>query len=159
MREGMILEKRETEVEARPDAVFRVFSGIGGERGWFYADWVWRLRGFLDRLVGGIGMRRGRRNPDSLRAGDALDFWRVEEVRENRLVRLRAEMKVPGRAWLQFEVVPEAGAEASVLTQTAFFEPKGLAGLLYWVVLYPFHRPIFSGLIGEIKRRSEEASS
>lgn len=158
MREGMIMEKRETEVESRPEAVFRVFSGIGGDRGWFYADWVWRLRGFLDRLVGGIGMRRGRRNPDTLRAGDALDFWRVEEVRENRLLRLRAEMKVPGRAWLQFEVVPEAGSEASVLSQTAFFEPKGLAGLLYWVVLYPFHRPIFSGLIREIKRRSEEAS-
>lgn len=157
MREGMILETRRTEVEAAPQTVYLVFSVLGGERGWYYAGWAWRLRGFFDRLAGGIGMRRGRRNPETLRPGDALDFWRVEEVAEGRLLRLRAEMKVPGKAWLQFEVAPTAGGEASILTQTAFFEPKGLLGLLYWMLLYPIHRLIFSGLIREIRKRSEGA--
>lgn len=104
-------------------------------------------------------MRRGRRSPDELRVGDAIDFWRVEEVEDNRLLRLRAEMKLPGLAWLQFEVRPEPGNDASLLTQTAFFEPKGLSGLLYWYMLYPIHRLIFPGLIGEIKRRSEPGVS
>ncbi|MFO1464026.1 MAG: SDR family oxidoreductase [bacterium] len=155
-REGMILEVRKTEVEAPPERVFAVFSGIGGDRGWFYADWAWRLRGLLDRLVGGPGMRRGRRNPDTLVAGDALDFWRVEEVRPGRRIRLRAEMKVPGRAWLQMEAEPLNGTDAhSLYVQTAYFEPKGLPGLLYWYLLYPIHQVIFSGLCREIKARSE----
>jgi hypothetical protein len=93
----------------------------------------------MDRLVGGVGMRLGRRDPDHLRVGDALDFWRVEEVRRPGLLRLRAEMKVPGRAWLQYEVMPAEGG--SRLVQTAFFEPKGLPGLAYWYVLYPVHGP------------------
>ena len=94
--QGMIVERRRVETAATPQLVFAVFSGIGGQRGWFYADWAWRLRGLLDRLIGGVGMRRGRRSPDSLRAGDALDFWRVESVEPGRLIRLRAEMKLPG---------------------------------------------------------------
>lgn len=155
-REGMILEVRETEVAAPPERVFQVFSGIGGERRWFYMDWAWQLRGLLDRLVGGPGMRRGRRNPDLLTPGDALDFWRVEEVLPDRLLRLRAEMKVPGRAWLQLETEPLEGSDSHALfVQTAYFEPKGLPGLLYWYLLYPMHKVIFSGLCKEIRRRSE----
>ncbi len=151
--EGMIRERRERLVDADPEATFRTFTGIGGRRGWFYADWTWRARGFLDRLVGGVGLRRGRRDPDHLRVGDALDFWRVEALEPGRLLRLRAEMKVPGRAWLQYDVA-DAGGGRSLLVQTAYFAPKGLAGLLYWYLLYPAHALIFSGLIAAIARRT-----
>jgi uncharacterized protein YbjT (DUF2867 family) len=152
--EGMLLEERRVESEAAPGAVFATFAGIGGKRGWFYADWAWQARGLLDRLVGGVGMRRGRRNPDDLRPGDALDFWRVEAVEPGRLIRLRAEMKVPGPAWLQFEASPRAGG-GTLLVQTAFFEPRGLAGLAYWYALYPLHQLIFSGMARAIARRAE----
>jgi hypothetical protein len=104
--------------------------------------------------VGGAGFRRGRRDPDDLRVGDALDFWRVEAVEENHLLRLRAEMKVPGRAWLQFEAKPQVEG-GTMLVQTAFFAPKGLTGLLYWYLLYPFHGPIFSSMVKEIGRTAE----
>jgi len=107
----------------------------------------------LDRLVGGVGMRRGRRDPDELRAGDSLDFWRVEHVVPGRSIRLRAEMKVPGRAWLQFEARP-LGPGTSELVQTAFFAPKGLFGLIYWYALYPMHALIFSGLAREVAKRA-----
>lgn len=153
--QGMIVERRQAVVEANSEHIFRVVSGMGGKRGWFYANWTWEIRGLLDRAVGGVGLRRGRRDPDVLRVGDALDFWRVEAVEETRLVRLRAEMKVPGRAWLQFEIQPlENGT--SQLSQTAFFAPKGLWGLLYWYVLYPIHTLIFSGMIRGIVLRAEQ---
>jgi uncharacterized protein YndB with AHSA1/START domain len=152
--EGMMVEERRSESAAPAEVVFRTFTGIGGERGWFYADWGWRLRGLLDRLVGGVGLRRGRRHPDQLRVGDALDFWRVEELEPGRLLRLRAEMKLPGRGWLQFEATPVA-AGGSVFTLLAFFEPRGFFGLLYWYLLYPLHRPFFSGLAREVVRRSD----
>ncbi len=155
-REGLILEHRRRPVNASPEAVFRVFSGIGGERGWFFMNVAWRLRGALDRMIGGVGLRRGRRDPDSLRVGDALDFWRVEAVEPGSLIRLRAEMKVPGKAWLEFQAEPRNDAEGSILTQTAFFAPKGLWGLMYWYVLYPLHGIIFSGLIRKIVRKAEE---
>jgi len=158
-REGMIIERRDIEVSAPPTAVFRVFSGIGGTRKWFYADDLWQLRGFVDRLLGGVGMRRGRRDPDSLIPGDAVDFWRVEEVEPGRLIRLRAEMKVPGKAWLQLEALPGDDAQHAVYRQTAFFEPKGLWGLLYWYCLYPIHYAIFSGLSLEMKKRVETLSN
>lgn len=152
-REGMILERREIRVAATPERVFAAVSRLGGRTGWLYLDWTWRVRGALDRLVGGVGMRRGRRDPVEVRPGDALDFWRVEAVEPPTLLRLRAEMKVPGRAWLQFEVrAPEGG---SVLAQTAFFAPKGLAGLVYWYALYPVHALIFSGLVRRLARRAE----
>ena len=112
-------------------------------------DWAWRLRGLADRVVGGVGLRRGRRDPAKLRVGDALDFWRVEAVEPGRLLRLRAEMKVPGKAWLQFTATPRDGG-TTLLEQTAFFAPKGLAGLLYWYALYPIHRVIFNGLVERI---------
>ena len=153
-REGMVREHRRRVVAASPAEVFRVFTGVGGERGWLYMDWAWRLRGFADRLLGGVGVRRGRRDPDQLRVGDALDFWRVEAIDRDHLLRLRAEMKVPGMAWLQFDAVPREDGR-TVLTQTAFFAPKGLSGWLYWYGLYPIHRMIFSGFIEAIARQAE----
>jgi hypothetical protein len=150
--EGMIMERRQRTVTAPADAVYRSFAGLGGKRGWLYMDWAWQLRGMTDRLCGGVGMRRGRRDPDDLRVGDALDFWRVEVVEPGRLIRLRAEMKVPGRAWLEFQALPQPRGQ-TLLSQTAFFEPKGLLGLLYWYVLYPIHSLIFSGLIRRIALR------
>ncbi len=152
--EGMIVERRMMEVAASPAAVFKVFSRLGGKNGWLAWDWAWRLRGGLDRLLGGVGMRRGRRDPDELRAGDAVDFWRVEVVEPDRMIRLRAEMKVPGLAWLQFQVVP-AGDGRSLLTQTAYFAPKGLSGHLYWYALYPLHGFIFGGMIRKLAEASE----
>ncbi|MCY4111499.1 MAG: DUF2867 domain-containing protein [Chloroflexi bacterium] len=153
-RHGTIVERRRMRVSATPRAVFRVFTGIGGARGWYFATWAWRLRGALDRVLGGVGLRRGRRHPDDLRIGDALDFWRVEDLRTDRSVRLRAEMKLPGRAWLQFET-REAEDGATHLEQTAGFIPKGLPGLAYWYGLYPLHRWIFAGLVKAIARRAE----
>jgi hypothetical protein len=153
-QEGMILERRQRAVAAPAEAVFRSFTQLGGSTGWLYLDWAWRLRGAIDRLLGGVGMRRGRRDPQDLRVGDALDFWRVETVEPGRAVRLRAEMKVPGRAWLEFQTEPRENGRA-VLTQTAFFVPHGLTGLLYWYALYPIHALIFSGLVERIARRAE----
>jgi hypothetical protein len=151
--EGMILERRQQMVAAPAAAVYQSFARLGGARGWLYMDWTWQLRGSVDRLFGGVGMRRGRRDPDDLRAGDPLDFWRVEQVEPGRLIRLRAEMRVPGRAWLEFKVAPQPDGR-TLLSQTAFFEPKGLWGLLYWYALYPVHSLIFSGLIREIARQA-----
>ncbi len=152
--EGMIIDERRVESAASAADVFATFSGIGGQRGWFYGDWGWKIRGAMDRMVGGVGLRRGRRNPDELRPGDALDFWRVEEVDFGRLIRLRAEMRVPGKAWLQFEVSsrPEGGA---LLVQRAFFEPRGFSGLLYWYLLYAIHQFFFAGMSRAIARRAE----
>lgn len=145
-----LVDTRQIAVACSPAAAFRPIERIGGSVGWYYGDWLWQLRGFLDLLVGGAGMRRSRRDPQTLRRGDALDFWRVEAIERDRLLRLRAEMKVPGRAWLQFEV---SGNElGSVIRQTAVFEPKGLAGLTYWYALYPVHRLIFRGMLREIGR-------
>lgn len=150
--EGLVREVRTLHVSARPEAVFRAFTGLGGERGWLVWNWAWRARGALDRLVGGPGLGRGRRDPDRLLAGEAVDFWRVELVRPPRLLRLRAEAKLPGRGWLQWEV--KAEGEGTRLTQTASFSPRGLPGTLYWYVLYPFHRMIFTDLIEAIGRQA-----
>jgi uncharacterized protein YbjT (DUF2867 family) len=146
VQDGMMIERRQLLVDAPPAAVFESFTSVGGERGWPSFNWAWRLRGIMDRLVGGAGFRRGRRDPDDLRVGDALDFWRVEAVEQDSLLRLRAEMKLPGRAWLQFEAKPQANNQ-TLLVQTAFFAPKGLSGLLYWYSLYPIHGFIFESMI------------
>jgi uncharacterized protein YbjT (DUF2867 family) len=148
-----LVDSRATSVAAPSGAAFGAIARIGGDVGWYYADWLWRLRGALDLLVGGAGMRRARRDPDALFPGDPLDFWRVEAVERDRLLRLRAEMKVPGRAWLQFEVVGDG--ERSVVRQTAIFEPRGLAGLLYWYALYPVHSVIFAGMLRGIATAAE----
>jgi hypothetical protein len=153
--QGMNIERRQKIIAASPETVYRVFSGLGGERGWLYANKLWRLRGIADRLVGGVGFRRGRRHPDEVRVGDALDFWRVEAVEPGRLLRLRAEMKLPGRAWLQFEARP-LPENKTHLVQTAYLAPKGLFGFLYWYGLYPFHGLIFGNLIGAIAERARK---
>jgi hypothetical protein len=150
-----LVDSRATSVAATARASFDAIVRIGGGVGWYYADWAWRLRGALDLLVGGAGMRRSRRDPDALVPGDPLDFWRVEAVERNRLLRLRAEMKVPGRAWLQFDVSDEG--DGSVIRQTALFEPRGLAGLAYWYALYPIHNLIFAGMLRGIAARAELA--
>ncbi len=151
--EGMIVEHRQRVVPASMADLYKTFMGLGGKRGWFYMNWAWEIRGFMDRMLGGVGLRRGRRDPDELRVGDALDFWRVEAIEPGRLLRLRAEMKVPGKAWLQLKVTPHE-AEKALLSQTAFFAPKGLFGWLYWYALYPLHGLIFSGLIDQIAQRA-----
>ncbi len=153
-QDGMFIEQRQELVEAPPAAVFRAFTAVGGERGWPSFNSLWRVRGMADRLIGGVGFRRGRRDPNDVRVGDALDFWRVEAVEEDRLLRLRAEMKVPGRAWLQFEAKGQEDGR-TLLTQTAFFASKGLLGLLYWYALYPVHGPIFSSMISRLRRQAE----
>ncbi|MFP5379581.1 MAG: SDR family oxidoreductase, partial [Vicinamibacteria bacterium] len=152
--EGMVIEHRQRKVEAPAHAVFRAFTSLGGDTGWLAMNWAWQLRGLLDRLVGGVGMRRGRRHPQEVRVGDALDFWRVEAVDPDALMRLRAEMKVPGRAWLQFQAVSQPDGQ-TLLTQTAFFAPKGLAGWLYWYALYPIHGLVFGGMIARLAERAQ----
>jgi uncharacterized protein YbjT (DUF2867 family) len=153
-QEGMILEQRQALVRASQAEVYSLFTSLGGERGWLFYNWAWEIRGLMDRLVGGVGLRRGRRDPNDVRVGDAVDFWRVEAVDPRRLLRLRAEMKVPGRAWLQFEAQPIENGKTQLI-QTAFFAPKGLSGFLYWYILYPLHSLIFSGLIRELKEQAE----
>jgi uncharacterized protein YbjT (DUF2867 family) len=150
--EGMIVERRLRLIDADPDRLFAEVERMGGIGGWPYANMLWRVRGLVDRRAGGVGMRPGRPHPERLREGDALDFWRVEEIRRPDLLRLRAEMKVPGRAWLQYEVEPvDVGSQ---LIQTAFFEPKGLPGLAYWYLLYPVHGLIFRGTLRTLADRA-----
>jgi uncharacterized protein YbjT (DUF2867 family) len=152
--EGMFIEQRRTASTARPESVFAIFTRIGGKRGWYYADWLWKLRGWLDQLVGGPGMRRGRRHPDELSPGDILDGWKVETIEAGRLLRLWFDMKAPGPAWLQFEAQPRADG-GTLLIITAFFEPHGILGLLYWFSLYPFHQIIFKGMSRAILKQAE----
>ena len=135
-------------------AAFAPIRRIGGERGWYYANWLWRLRGWADLLVGGVGVRRGRPNPEQLRVGDALDMWRVEAYEPGQRLRLAAEMKLPGRAWLEFEVSESEGG--SIIRQTAIFDPAGLWGLIYWYGIYPVHRRIFEGMLSAVAKRAEE---
>ena len=158
VHEGMIVEQRRRTVDAPSDTVYRTFSELGGRRGWLHLNWLWRLRGTLDRMVGGIGFRQGRRDPDRVRLGDAVDFWRVEVVEPGRRIRLRAEIKLPGSAWLQFEAHP-IGCDRTRMVQTAYFAPWGLLGLLYWHALYPIHRPIFAGMMRKLAPRAEASDT
>lgn len=155
--QGMLVDRRERITTAAPRDVFRVFTSLGGKRGWLYADWLWELRGVLDRLVGGIGTRRGRRSATSLRVGDAVDFWRVEAYRPYELLRLRAEMKLPGEAWLEFETTTREDGSTS-LKQTAFFDPRGAFGFLYWYAVLPFHEFIFGNMASRIVAQAEAAA-
>ncbi|KPJ77537.1 MAG: NAD-dependent epimerase [Gemmatimonas sp. SG8_23] len=152
--EGVVREVRTRVVDAPQEAVFRAFSSLGGDRGWRVWGWLWRLRGMVDQIVGGPGLRRGRRHRERLYPGEALDFWRVEEYRPTSLLRLRAEMKVPGRAWLQFEAIPEG--DRTRLVQTAFFAPTGFFGWLYWYGIYPLHAVIFSDMVDALARDALE---
>ncbi len=152
VEEGMYIETRQTLLDIQPEAVFRAYSGIGGERGWLYMDWAWGMRGWLDKAVGGVGLRRGRRHPDEVHAGESLDFWRVEEVEPDQLLRLRAEMKLPGKAWLEFKSEPKDGK--TLFTVTAYFAPYGLFGFLYWYAMWLPHRFIFDGLTRRIASRA-----
>ncbi len=156
--EGMYIAQRRTISKAEPDRVFAAFSKIGGKRGWYYANGLWWLRGRLDELVGGPGMRRGRRDPDELIEGDILDGWKVEKVEPGKLVRLSFDMKAPGPAWLQFEAQSRDGG-GSLLVITAFFEPHGVAGLAYWWSLYIFHLLIFKGMSEAIVKMAEGKTS
>jgi uncharacterized protein YbjT (DUF2867 family) len=149
------IDARRLHVAVDAERAFAPMAEIGGGRGWYHATWLWRIRGAIDLLVGGVGMRRGRRDPHALAVGDALDFWRVEAYEPGRRVRLAAEMKLPGRAWLEFEVVPAPGG--ALIHQTAVFEPVALPGLLYWYALLPVHGLIFGGLLRAIARRALEA--
>lgn len=151
--QGLVRETRTRWTPAPPERVFRVVCSLGGDRGWLYWDWAWGLRGLLDRLIGGPGLRRGRRHPTDLVPGDAVDFWRVEAVEAPRLLRLRAEMKLPGKAWLQWETVAEEGGTR--LVQTALFAPIGLIGTLYWNSLYPVHKVMFSGMVRTFTKAAE----
>ena len=151
--EGMAREERSIHVDLPPEQVARSFMSIGGDRGWLVWRWAWAMRSWMDRIIGGPGLRRGRRHPRNLHAGEALDFWRVEEVRFPHILRLRAEMIVPGQAWLQWETHPEDGGTR--LVQRALFAPRGFLGFAYWYALYPFHQFIFSDLINAIARDAE----
>jgi hypothetical protein len=152
--QGMLIDRRQVDTTASRAALFAVFTSLGGKRGWLYADFLWELRGVMDRLVGGIGTRRGRRSPSALRVGDAVDFWRVEAYERDRLLRLRAEMRLPGYAWLQFEALPREGG-GNCLRQTAFFEPHGLFGYAYWFSVLPFHSLIFGNMARRIAQVAE----
>ena len=150
---SLYTDVREVCVAADQVDTFAVVDGIGGERGWFAANWMWEIRGAMDRLVGGVGLRRGRRDPDHTQVGDALDFWRVEERIEPELLRLRAEMKLPGLAWLEWHVEPQA--DGTHLTQKATFHPRGLAGHAYWWSVAPFHAFVFKPMVRRIARAAE----
>jgi uncharacterized protein YbjT (DUF2867 family) len=152
-----LVDSRARVVNAPADRAFSPIRRLGGDAGWYWGNPLWRLRGALDAAAGGAGMRRGRRHPHLLRIGDALDFWRVDGYEEDRLLRLAAEMRLPGRAWLQFEVTP-AGAGRSEIRQTAIFDPAGLAGLAYWYALFPVHSLIFGGMLRALAGRAEAAA-
>jgi uncharacterized protein YbjT (DUF2867 family) len=156
-QEGLIMERRVRTVRASAERVYGEFTQLGGDTGWLFFDWAWQVRGWADRFLGGVGLRRGRRDAREVRVGDAVDFWRVERVEPGRALRLRAEMKVPGRAWLEFQVEPQEDGGAR-LSQTALFAPRGLWGLVYWYLLYPIHAVIFSGLVRRLGERAEERS-
>jgi uncharacterized protein YbjT (DUF2867 family) len=149
---GRLVDQRQIHVAVGPDRAFVPIARIGGERGWYFGTWLWRVRGAIDLVMGGVGMRRGRRDPETPAVGDALDFWRVEAYEPGRRLRLAAEMKVPGRAWLEFDVEP--AADGAIVHQTAVFEPAGLSGLIYWYVLLPVHAVIFAGMLRAIARHA-----
>jgi uncharacterized protein YbjT (DUF2867 family) len=152
-----LVDSRTADAHVSAEKAFRPIRRIGGQTGWYFANWLWKLRGFLDLLVGGAGMRRGRRDPESIAVGETLDFWRVEAYEPNRSLRLSAEMKLPGRAWLEFEVTESA--DLTTIRQTAIFDPVGLLGLMYWYGIYPLHRLVFAGMLRGIVRSAESTTA
>ncbi|MCT2592514.1 SDR family oxidoreductase [Streptomyces sp. N2-109] len=152
---SLYTDEREQLVDASSEALWQVIESIGGENGWYSLPLAWAVRGQLDRLVGGVGLRRGRRDSERLRVGDSLDFWRVEEIERGRLLRLRAEMRLPGLAWLELRSVPDARGR-TVYQQRAVFHPRGLAGQAYWWGVSPFHGVVFGGMARNIAREAEK---
>ncbi len=144
----LLLDSRSIRVRVPPENAFQPILRIGGATGWYYANWLWKLRGAIDLLAGGVGLRRGRRDPDSLRVGDEVDCWRVEVLEPDRRLRLAAGMKLPGRAWLEFEVAGDSSG--STIRQTASFDPVGLLGRAYWYSVYPLHQIVFDGMLRRI---------
>jgi uncharacterized protein YbjT (DUF2867 family) len=151
----VFVDRRSVQTSARPESVFRAVCRIGGGQGYYAADFLWRVRGWLDRLVGGPGLRRGRRDPDEVTYGDALDFWRVTGLDKNRRLKLRAEMRLPGEASLEFEIRPDEREKMCRLVQTARFKPKGFWGLAYWYAVLPLHGIVFNGMLQGIRRTAE----
>ncbi|MCU1432979.1 MAG: NAD-dependent epimerase/dehydratase [Actinotalea sp.] len=152
-------DERRTPVDAPPDVVWEVLQELGGERGWYSWPLAWQVRGVLDKVFGGPGLRRGRRDPRRLLVDDAVDFWRVEEIVPGRSLRLRAEMRVPGLAWLELAVKPSEDGSGSVLRQVATFHPHGLAGQLYWWSVAPFHGVVFGGMQTGMRRAAERLAA
>jgi hypothetical protein len=148
--EGFFIDHRCREVNASPDKVFQVVMGLGGKNGWLYADWLWKLRGWLDRILGGPGLR-GR--SDTLKLGTVVDFYRVEAIEEKKLLRLHSELKAPGEGWMEWRI--ETEEVSTKISQTGYFAPRGFWGFAYWILLRPFHRLVFRGLIRAIVRQSE----
>jgi hypothetical protein len=151
--ESMYFDRRETLADAPLEKIWESIEEIGGERGWYGADFLWYLRGLLDRLVGGVGLRRGRRDPKTLRVGESLDFWRVEAIEKSgdeRKLRLYAEMILPGKAWLEFRI--KRVGEKTEIIQEASFAPRGLGGQIYWYVILPFHAFVFPTMLRNIVR-------
>jgi hypothetical protein len=135
-----------------PDSLFNSFCSIGGKKGWFHSNWMWRLRGMIDRMILGVGSSRGRRSYSELRVDDAIDFFRVEDIKKDKLLLLRAEMILPGHAWLEFII--DSYENLNKLTVTAYFQPKGIQGFIYWYFFLPFHFYIFKKLIKKIEEKS-----
>ena len=154
---SLYTDEREVAVHASPEDTFAIVEGIGGSHGYYAANWMWDIRGAMDRVVGGVGLRRGRRDDNHTRVGDALDFWRVEEHIPPSLMRLRAEMKLPGLAWLEWHVVPDG--DGSTLLQKATFFPRGLAGHAYWWSVAPFHAFVFAPMVRNMARAAELRSA
>lgn len=152
----LMIDSRTIHVTVSLEDAFAPIRRIGGTRGWYYGNWLWQLRGLLDRLFGGSGLRRGRRDPDFLRVGDTVDFWRVEAIEPDHRLRLFAEMKLPGRAWLEFEVTSDS--TGSVIRQTATFDPKGLLGRAYWYSVFPLHQFVFGGMLQGIAAQCQMES-
>jgi hypothetical protein len=151
--EKMVTIHKEIIVPASVHPVFENFTSLGGEKGWLYFDWAWKLRGWIDGLIGGVGMRIDAKESKILKKDDIVDFWRVEEVIPDRLLRLRAEMLFPGKAWLEFEAIALHDSSTK-LDLRSYFAPHGIGGLIYWYALYPIHTLIFSGLVRRIAQSS-----
>jgi hypothetical protein len=148
---------QEVRVPLSPDEAFAPVRRIGGRTGWYFGDWLWKLRGLLDLMTGGVGMRRGRPDPETPVPGSTLDFWRVQIYEPGRRLRLLAEMRVPGRAWLEFRA--DSQGRSTILRQIASFEPSGLVGLLYWYLLWPIHEVMFRGMLRRIAAAALNAAA
>ncbi len=157
---SLYVDERQREVKATPEALWRIITGIGGARGWYSFSLGWHVRGIIDRVFGGPGLRRGRRNPDDVLPGDSLDFWRVEEVEDGQLLRLRAEMKVPGLAWLELSIgsadIDGDGVVNTTFQQRALFHPHGILGHAYWWAVFPFHGLVFGSMQRNIAKAAED---